>query len=35
MKLWQAFGIVALVAAGAAAQEIGYVEEFDLATNRA
>ena len=34
MKLWQAFGIVALVAVGAAAQEIGYVEEFALATNR-
>ena len=35
MKLCRVFGIVALFAASAAAQEIGYIEEFALATNRA
>lgn len=35
MKFWHVFGIVAWIAASAVAQEIGYVEEFALATNRA
>lgn len=35
MKLRHAFGIVAWIAASAAAQEIGYIEKFALATNRA
>lgn len=34
MKLWHIFGIIALLAVGASAQEIGYIEEFALATNR-
>ncbi len=34
MKLRHAFGIIVLFAASAAAQEIGYIEEFALATNR-
>ncbi|HAL92349.1 MAG TPA: hypothetical protein DCM68_04915 [Verrucomicrobia bacterium] len=35
MKLWHVFGIVAWIAASAAAQEIGYVEDFALASDRA
>ena len=35
MKLRHIFGIVAMIVANAAAQEIGYIEEFALSTNRA
>ena len=34
MKKWTAFAAAALFAAGAAAQEIGYIEEYALASNR-